>query len=110
MTQIDFRPLTKLFSINPLEVKLLSETEQQGYQPKYQVRSAELLFYLAGVSNTTNLHSHAFISVINLHAESMMDLNPDTRSGCVIQHKVQNLDTSIYEDLVSIRTKVPGLC
>ena len=74
-----------------------------------QVRSAELLF-LAGVSDPTNLHSHAVISVINLHAKSMVDLNPDSRSGCVIQHKVQNLDTSIYEDLASIRTKVPGLC
>ena len=110
VTQIDFRPLTKLFPINPLEVKLLSETEQQGCQLMLQVRSAELLFYLAGVSDPSNLHSHAVFSVNNLHTKSMVDLNPDSRSGCVIPHKVQYQDTSIYEDLACVRTNVPDSC
>ena len=51
------------------------------------------------------------MSLNNLHARGIVDLNPSSRSCNVIQHEVQKLDSFIYgEELAYIQTKKCQAC
>ena len=120
VAQLDLQQLKILFPTYPVEilqrlddeVQILLGADHQGYQPMQHVQSAgEHLFILTGILGPTILGSHPTLSLNNLHARGIVDLNPSSRSCNVIQHEVQKLDSFIYgEELAYIQTKKCQAC